>query len=307
MSPAPEPDSPSPRLGFIDAGRLGSSLAGALHRAGYPVTAVSCRDAAKARALAARLGEGAVGAADPQDVVDGADVVFATSVDDRIGPVVDALKFRPGQAVIHCSGAMPVSVLDSARVAGAETGGLHPLQTFPDEYGSDRFAGVTFGIEADRPALLRWLRRLAADLGGTCVTLDAASRPLYHASAVMVGPLTAAMAGLAAGLWSAFGVERDTAVRALSPLLAATGRHVGELGIPAALTGPYVRGDVGPVRAHLEALSEFQPETMDAYASVALAQLPIAAERGNIPVDRARELRALLERALRTSRGPATD
>jgi hypothetical protein len=46
---------------------------------------------------------------------------------------------------------------------------------------------------------------------------------------------------------------------------------------------------------------------MDAYASVALAQLPIAAERGNIPVDRARELQALLERALRTSRGPATD
>lgn len=288
------------RLGFIDAGRLGASLAEALRRAGREVAGVSRRDGGRARALADRLGEGVLGTSDPQAVVDTADVVFLTSPDDRIGWLAGALTFRSGQTVIHCSGATPVSVLTPARSAGAETAGFHPLQAFPDEHGADRFTGITFGIEAEAPAVLEWLQQLAVELGGTSVTLDEDSRPLYHASAVMVGPLTSALAGLASELWTRFGHDREAGLQALAPLLEATADHVGTLGIPAAMTGPYVRGDVAPVQAHLAALRDTHPEILRAYASLALAQLPLAAERGNIPEDRMRELHSLLADAART-------
>jgi predicted short-subunit dehydrogenase-like oxidoreductase (DUF2520 family) len=286
------------RVGFVDAGRLGGSLAQAASRAGYRVAAVSRRDCAAARTLASRLGANVLGSDEPQHVVDASDVVFLTTVDDRLEALSRSLAFRDGQLVIHCSGATPVSALDSAARQGARTGGLHPLQTFPDDRGCERFVGVTFGIEASDPSALAWLRDLARDLGGTSVALDASSRPLYHASAVMIGPLTAALAGLACDLWTALGADRDDGLRALAPLLSATADHVTSMGLPAALTGPFVRGDVAPVRAHLDALASVDPDTARAYAALALAQLPLAAERGNIPADRMLELRALLDRAL---------
>ncbi|MEX2465954.1 MAG: DUF2520 domain-containing protein [Gemmatimonadota bacterium] len=295
MSPtAGSPEPTSPRLGFIDAGRLGCSLAIAVQRSGHAVTAVSRRDPSRAADLASSLGDQVLGTTVPQDVVDATDVVFLTTTDDRIAPLAETLSFRPGQTVIHCSGATPVSTLSNVLPDGSWAAGFHPLQTFPDEHGADRFEGVTFGIESDDPSALAWLKRLASDLGGTCVTLDDASRPLYHASAVMIGPLTAALAGLASELWSGLGYDRDTGLRALAPLLLATGRHVADMGIPSAMTGPFVRGDVDPVRAHVHALESFRPETLHAYAALALAQLPLAAERGNIPGDRVQELRSLL-------------
>lgn len=288
-----------PGLGIVDAGRLGTSLAVALAASGHTVVALSRRDPDRARASAALVGPGVFATDDAQSVVDRADVVFLTTVDDRIGMLAGRLRFRPGQTVLHCSGATPVEVLGPAATAGARTGGFHPLQTFPNEHGAGRFAGVTFGVEAADPDVLAWLRSLATTLGGTSVDLTPALRPVYHASAVMIGPLSAALAALAADLWAELGHDRDAGVRALAPLFRHTAEHVAALGIPAAITGPFVRGDVEPVRRHVAALAERRPETLRAYAALALAQLPIAAERGNIPGDRMNELRALLEAATR--------
>ena len=236
-----------------------------------------------------------VGTTDPQAVVAAADVVFITSVDDLLAHRAEELTFREGQWVVHCSGATPVSDLDPAREAGAFTGGFHPLQTFPDDRGAERFDGVTFGVESRDARLLRWLQDTASELGGRWVALDDERRPLYHASAVMAGPLVSALTGLAADLWASFGHDRARAVEALAPLLLGTARHVDELGIPGAMTGPYVRGDLSTVQSHLAALARQRPDVSRAYASLALAQLPIAAERGNIPDDRLRDLRRLLE------------
>lgn len=296
----------SPRIGFVDAGRLGGSLAVAIRRAGYPVAAVSRRDPRRAAELADRIGEEVLGTDERQRVVDAADVVFLTTTDDRIGTLASSLRFRPGQTVVHCSGATPVAALASALSAGATTGGFHPLQTFPDEHGADRLRGVTFGVESADPATRTWLERLAAELGGAHVAVDETSRPLYHASAVMTGPLMAALAGLACELWVGLGRDREAGLRALAPLMESTIEHVTAMGLPDALTGPFARGDIAPVRSHLEALRSFWPETMHAYAALALAQLPIAAERGNIPEHRMQELVSLLSSALLASTPPPT-
>jgi len=117
---------------------------------------------------------------------------------------------------------------------------------------------------------------------------------LYHAAAVLAGPLTSALASLAAELWSALGQDREAGRRALAPLFLQTARHFAAHPIPESMTGPFTRGDLEPARAHLEALRRTRPELLRAYASLALAQLPLAAEHGKIAEERMDELRTLL-------------
>ena len=44
--------------------------------------------------------------------------------------VAQAVGWRSGQGVAHCSGAVEVTALAPAQVAGAVIGGFHPLQAF---------------------------------------------------------------------------------------------------------------------------------------------------------------------------------
>ena len=87
-------------------------------------------------------------------------------------------------------------------------------------------------------------------------------------------------------------------MRALTPLVYATAEQIGELGIPAAITGPYVRGDVDTVRAHLKATERRGSEVYRGYAALALAQLPIALEQGNISKEEYATIEALLREAI---------
>ncbi len=66
-------------------------------------------------------------------------------------------------------------------------------------------------------------------------------------------------------------------------------------GVPGAVAGPYVRGDVGTIRKHLEALSERVPELMPLYRELALAGLRYPVEKGALGCERAAEIKSLLE------------
>ncbi len=57
-------------------------------------------------------------------------------------------------------------------------------------------------------------------------------------------------------------------------------RNLEQVGIPDALTGPLVRGDVGTVDAHLAALQAYDPMLADLYTRLAYQTLPMAKARG---------------------------
>src|SRR5688572_2565453 len=94
----------STRIGFIGAGRLAASLTVALEAAGYRVTAVASAREQSAHQLVARL-EGEAAATDAQSVADACDLVFLTVPDSAIANVASNVRWREGQAVVHCSGA----------------------------------------------------------------------------------------------------------------------------------------------------------------------------------------------------------
>ena len=116
-------------VGFIGAGRIGIALARGLARKGYAVTAVASRSRDSAEKLAADIA-GCRAMPDPQSLADSVELILLTVPDDAIATTCAGLKWRAGQAVVHCSGATELLALAPAASSGAHTGGFHPLQMF---------------------------------------------------------------------------------------------------------------------------------------------------------------------------------
>jgi predicted short-subunit dehydrogenase-like oxidoreductase (DUF2520 family) len=284
-------DATRPRIGFIGAGRTAFALSRALTDAGYEVSAVSSRAPTSSAELAALLPNCAA-FEHPQGVIDSAGLIFITTPDDAIRATADELFWRHGIAVVHCSGALSRDVLAAAAANGVETGCLHPLQTFASRDTSPDLHGTWFAIEADAP-LKATLRELVEALGGVPITLRAADRALYHASAVLASNYVVTLLKLATDLWLRFGYDRTTALEALLPLLRGAAGNLEMLGLPAALTGPVARGDVASVRKHIEALADGAPEVLDAYRVLGMETLPVALAKGGLGEETAMALRAL--------------
>ena len=82
------------------------------------------------------------------------------------------------------------------------------------------------------------------------------------------------------------------------PIIRGNAATLDSVGMPAAVAGPYVRGDLGTIRKHIAALSSLAPEMLPTYCRMALTALPYALEKGRVPDERAAQIRELLETAL---------
>jgi predicted short-subunit dehydrogenase-like oxidoreductase (DUF2520 family) len=202
-------------VGWIGAGRLARALAERAHRAGVRSVAVASRTQTHAAALAQVL---AAQPLDAQGVADRADWVFITVPDDAIAAVAASVRWRPGQLVIHCSGASERDVLELARQAGAATASFHPLFLFaglPDD--AERLGGASIAIDADAPHDAA-LADLARRLDCKPLRVRAGQRALYHAGANYAASFLLCALHEAATLWQAAGIawrwRRDRSPRA---------------------------------------------------------------------------------------------
>jgi carbonic anhydrase/acetyltransferase-like protein (isoleucine patch superfamily) len=135
--------------------------------------------------------------------------------DDAIAGIVASLKWRPGQAVVHCSGATEVSVLAPAEQAGARTGGFHPMQAFTDPQAAlASLPGCTIAIEARDATLAEGLDALAVSLGCRAMRLPPGCRARYHASGGYASQFVNVLMREATDIWKSFGVSEADAVRA---------------------------------------------------------------------------------------------
>lgn len=274
-------------IGIIGVGRLAASLGAALVEAGYPLRAVASRNATSARQLADGFGCAAVPAA---AVVDTCDLVFMTVPDVQIGPLVEALAWRPGQAVVHCSGALPLIALDVVARRGGLTGCLHPLQSFPSRSPEpSRFRDIHCGVEALEP-LGQYLDAVVVAVGGHPFPLEGVDRRLYHAAAVFMSNHVVALASAATRLWEQAGLPEETGREALAPLLLAAANNVASLPLTGALTGPLARGDIATIEGHLAAM-ESMPDLRELYRALSAELLHL--ELG-CPEETTRRLRELL-------------
>lgn len=280
---------------FIGAGRLATGLAMAMAKSGHNVVAVASRSPASASKLAECIpGCLAMGA---QSAADMAELVIISAPDDAIAGIVAALKWRSGQAVVHCSGATEVSVLEPAERAGARTGGFHPMQAFTDPQAAlASLPGCTIAIEAADAALAEGLDALAVSLGCRAMRLPAGCRARYHASGGYASQFVNVLMREATDIWKSFGVPEADAVRALLPLLRGTLASIEKAGVAGGMPGPVSRGDVGTVKRHVEDLGSLDADLLAFYCELARRTIPLAIERGSLGDDKAQALRSLLTR-----------
>ncbi len=289
------------KIGFIGAGKVGTALAYCLQIGGYNVVAVASRTFTSAETLSTNV-SGCRALLTPQAVADVSDLVFITTPDSAIGAVTSQLRWRPGQSVVHCSGADSTEILSPARIQGAQVGAFHPLQTFAGvKQAIANIPGSTFAIEAEEP-LYTVLKTMALYLGGYSIKLQQSDKVAYHASAVIACNYLVTLVKLATDLWQDFDVSRSDAVRALMPLLKGTLNNLEAIGIPDCLTGPVARGDAGTVQKHLTALDSAHPEIAALYRQLGLETVPIALAKGKIDCNQSDQLVNILESSLVSTR-----
>ena len=265
------------KIALIGTGRLGSTLALAFAAHGEDVVAVAARRPPVELAVALP----SCPAVSPDEAVRMADLVFLTVPDDAIEPIAAALPWRPGQMVVHCSGATEVSALAAAAEAGALTGGFHPLQIFSDPARAlNLLPGSAVAIEAADAHLRATLHRLGSALGMRPLELRPGTRAAYHGSANFAASFLLSMLDEALQVWAAIGIPPEQALQALLPLARGTLDAAEAKGLAGAQAGAISRGDAGVVAQHLAALDALGGAHGAIYREMSRRQLKLAREAG---------------------------
>jgi predicted short-subunit dehydrogenase-like oxidoreductase (DUF2520 family) len=177
---------------------------------------------------------------------------------------VASLPIRPGQILVHTSGALGTDVLRPARDAGALTIALAPAMTFTGrDEDLERLGGISWAVTGEAEA--RFVgEALVLEMGGEPEHVDEADRARYHAALVYAANHLQTLVNDAAEQLRAIGVASPE--RLLAPLVSASLDNALRHG-DAGLTGPVSRGDAGTVARHLDALAGTGIE--DAYRAMA--------------------------------------
>jgi predicted short-subunit dehydrogenase-like oxidoreductase (DUF2520 family) len=259
-------------ISIVGAGRVGKTLGKCLHRLGWRIGAVVAQSDAHAKAAVGWIGAGTLHSRVTRDVLE-ANVILVATPDDVLEQVVAQLarigrEGCKGKVALHASGALDSSILAPLARLGAATGSLHPMQTFTGR-GVPKLAGVIFAVEGD-PAARRVAQRIARELGGVPVTIDAKSKTAYHAAGALVAGHALALVEAATRILMRSGFTRRRAMQAVLPLTRQMLDNFERVGPRAAWTGPIARGDYAVVRAHGKALRAYPREFQQAYAAFAL-------------------------------------
>jgi predicted short-subunit dehydrogenase-like oxidoreductase (DUF2520 family) len=257
-------------LSIVGAGRVGRSLGRRLHELGWRVDVVMTRSIPTARAAVRIIGAGhATDRLTRQLLV--SDVVLLATPDGAIANVAADLarlggnEWR-GKIVLHTSGALDSSALGALADEGAAVGSIHPMQTFSGQ-STPGLAGTVFGIDGS-PAAQKVARKMIRQMGGVAVRLSGANKAAYHAAGTFACAHVLALMEAATRLLMSQGFKRRQATRALLTLTRQTLDNLERIGPRGAWTGPLTRGDFTTVKRHVDALSDFSPEYLDAYRSL---------------------------------------
>lgn len=289
----------SPLFAIVGCGKVGKALGKFLTAAGYDAVGTASKSRSSAKEAADLLNTGRYSDI-PWEITPSADVVLITTPD---GAIADACRliaenkgFKTGSVVLHCSGALPSTILSSAGSCGAAAGSMHPLQSFAaDDFSRNPFAGIIIAVEGE-PKALRIAKEMATALGATPLTIQTAAKTLYHAAAVVASNYLVTLLSLAFRLLDEAGISGPSAYDALQPLIRGTLTNIQSIGIPQALTGPIARGDIETVKQHLVEIESKTPPLLDLFKTLSFHTIDIALAKGTLTEVDAASLRSILRK-----------
>ncbi|WP_444946363.1 Rossmann-like and DUF2520 domain-containing protein [Microbulbifer sp. VTAC004] len=220
---------------------------------------------------------------------DGEIAVFAQRLSDRLAERNDIIAF-------HCSGALSSQVLEVLRPASIAS--AHPVHSFAEPLHSlDTLPGSSVALEGDSLAVSA-LENAFTALGCEILTIEAQHKSLYHAGSVIACNYLTALIDLSLRSFAAAGIERNSALKLLEPIVLQTAQNNMSLGPEKSLTGPIARGDLETVATQVENLASVDPQLALHYRQLGLACVELA-RRGQLSDESAASLIELLSEPMR--------
>lgn len=274
------------RILVVGAGPVGHILADSLTRAGFEL-----------RHWARSRGPLFAETAQRRPV----DIAIMAVRDEAIGQAAHFLVEHAGAdqstVLLHCAGALPPQAVFGDLVGRIKGYGvLHPLRSFVDgavscdeppataKPGSGPLGGTVMAIGGDDIGLAT-AQMLCEALGGVPLAVSPEQQAAYHAAAVMAAGHVAALIEVAVHVLTRVGLHRPEAERALAALTRSVTKNIDQVGLPAALTGPFARGDVATVGRHLQALGAMSAEAEAVYRALSASSLDLGYRKGAAPPD----------------------
>jgi len=259
----------STAVAIIGTGRVGCALGKQLVLAGCKITAVVNRDIDRAHEACTFMGCDTSLASTELHRCGTAQIVLLTVPDDQIMLLAQELQsvitFQNSTTLIHCSGIHTAAIMHH-NTSTARLLSCHPLLPFASrEVAFAKLHQCPWGLESDDKSAITTGKQFVDALGGTNFTIASEKKELYHTAACLTSNYLVTLLASAQELFQKCSIDNDAALKLLIPLAQASLENVQQLGTQQGLTGPIVRGDIGTITKHIEALSEEAPEILTAY------------------------------------------
>lgn len=243
------------KIGFIGAGKVGSSLGKYFQIHGLPMSGYYDTDQSSAEETALFTNTKAYRNA--EELVNESDALFLTVPDGVIKKTWEFIKQYSIQhkVICHCSGAM-TSAEAFPGISQYHSYGysIHPLFAVSDKFTSYKeLSNAYFTIEGDRTYLPK-MKEIFASMGNIIEEILPENKILYHTAAATCSNQVIALAEQASDLLAKCGLSEEFSRQALLPILLGNVEHIVERGTVESLTGPVERNDIGTVQKHLDIL-----------------------------------------------------
>jgi predicted short-subunit dehydrogenase-like oxidoreductase (DUF2520 family) len=289
------------KIGFIGAGQVGTAFGMYLKSKGFNICGYYDKNPESAQ-HAAKLTNSRFFSSD-SILLENIDFLFITTTDSSIQTVCDTLSqkndFRPGQIVIHMSGALSSEVLYSAKEKGCFTYSLHPIQSFAaEEKAFSDLSRTVFSLEgnSDDPSVekISILKNILNQTGNDFFRIDAKQKVLYHAATCIFSNYITTLLDQGLSFLDAIGIQKELGLQAVLPLIYGTLDNIAVLGTEKSLTGPIARGDVDTVRQHLQHIEQVLPDKLGFYTLMADKTLELAKRNKLVDEDKSKDMADLL-------------
>ena len=293
------------RFALIGPGRVGSAIARALFEKGYQPVAIIGRNSQTAREACSFIGCDVGLATTDLYAAAPAELILLAVPDDQIAAVARQIHIKqiakPDCVLLHFSGVHPAAIM---RQPQGQTFlfSLHPLLPFADrQQAYERLNLVPYFGEGDVTAY-PVAESLCNALGGQLQFISSQMKHLYHAAACLASNYLVTLIAEASSLLEECGIDPARAETCLLPLLESTVHNIATCGTKKGLTGPIVRGDLGTLTAHLQALEISPTGLLDLYCLLGSRTVLLAEGSGRLCAHEAEKIRMLFNKRTLTSK-----
>lgn len=272
------------KINIVGAGRVGQTLGKLL----VDTNVVQLGSIYNRTKLSAERAASFIGAGTPianLDDMEQADLYMITTADGALKEVCDRMldvhNFKQGSVIFHCSGVAPSSLFKRGQKHGCYIASVHPVKSFADPaIAVSDFDGTFCAVEGDEKAL-NILETCLHSIGGQSFKIDTDKKALYHGATVMACNNLVALLEAATSMYVDSGLDRQSALKVMEPIVRGTITNVFTLGTVSALTGPIARGDSETISKHLDALKDDDGMLSDVYSSLGKWALNLAKRQGS--------------------------